>query len=84
MKRMTLLLVAVVTLAAVVAYIVPASGHAAGEAAPIFVTEIPPGYRDWRLISMAHEEGTLNDIRMRNQVKLEKGSIAWQLHTTPS
>jgi hypothetical protein len=63
MKRMTLLLVAVVTLAGVVAYILPASGHAAGEAAPIFVTEIPPGYRDWRLISVAHEEGTLNDIR---------------------
>ena len=84
MKRMTLLLVAVVTLAGVVADIVPASGQAAGEAAAIFVTEIPAGYRDWRLISMAHEEGTLNDIRMRNQVKLEKGSIAWQLHTTPS
>lgn len=30
---------------------------------PIFVTEIPPGYRDWRLISVAHEEGSLNDIR---------------------
>ena len=33
------------------------------ESPPIFVTEIPPGYRDWRLISVAHEEGTLNDIR---------------------
>ena len=63
MKRMTLLLVAVVTLAAVVAYIVPASGHAAGEAAPIFVTEIPPGYRDWKVVSVAHEAGDLNDIR---------------------
>jgi hypothetical protein len=30
---------------------------------PIFVTEIPPGYRDWRFISVAHEEGDLNDIR---------------------
>jgi hypothetical protein len=28
-----------------------------------FVTEIPPGYRDWRLISVAHEEGNVNDIR---------------------
>jgi hypothetical protein len=34
----------------------------AGEA-PIFVTEIPPGYRDWRLVSVAREEGTLDDIR---------------------
>src|SRR5262245_29000222 len=41
----------------------PASGQADGEAAPIFVTEIPPGYRDWRLISVAHEEGDLNDLR---------------------
>lgn len=31
--------------------------------APIFVTEIPAGYRDWRLISVAREEGDLNDIR---------------------
>lgn len=30
---------------------------------PVFVNEIPPGYRDWRLISVAHEEGKLNDIR---------------------
>ena len=33
------------------------------ESPPIFVTEIPPGYRDWRLVSVAHEEGNLNDIR---------------------
>ena len=33
------------------------------ESSAIFVTEIPPGYRDWRLISVAHEEGSLNDIR---------------------
>lgn len=29
----------------------------------VYVTEIPPGYRDWRLISVAHEAGNLNDIR---------------------
>jgi hypothetical protein len=33
------------------------------EGSPIYVTEIPPGYRDWKLISVAHEEGSLNDIR---------------------
>jgi len=32
-------------------------------AGPIFVTNTPPGYRDWRLISVAREEGTLDDIR---------------------
>jgi hypothetical protein len=33
------------------------------ENSPIFVTNTPPGYRDWKLISVAHEEGGLNDIR---------------------
>ena len=27
-----------------------------------FVTEIPAGYRDWRLISVAHEEGNLHSF----------------------
>ena len=31
--------------------------------APIFGVTIPPGYRDWRLISVAHEAGNLNDLR---------------------
>ena len=63
MKRITFLLVAIVALAGVVAYMAPASGQAGQEAAPIFVTDIPPGYRDWRLISVAHEAGDLNDLR---------------------
>jgi hypothetical protein len=33
------------------------------ESSPIFVTKIPSGYRDWKLISVAHEEASLNDIR---------------------
>jgi len=63
MKQIIFVLVAVVALACVVAHMAPAFGQADGEAAPIFVKEIPPGYRDWRLISVAHEEGSLNDIR---------------------
>jgi Cytochrome P460 len=63
MKRLTCLLVAVVALAGVVASMAPGTGQAGQEAAPIFVTDIPPGYRDWRLISVAHEAGDLNDIR---------------------
>ena len=42
MKRLTCLLVAVVALAGVVASMAPASGQAGQEAAPIFVTDIPP------------------------------------------
>ena len=33
------------------------------DAAPIFGVILPDGYRDWKLISVAHEEGDLNDIR---------------------
>ena len=63
MRQITFLLIAVATLAGGVAFTAPASRHAAQEAAPIFVTKIPHGYRDWRLISVAHEEGNLNDLR---------------------
>jgi hypothetical protein len=30
--------------------------------APV-LAKLPPGYRDWRLISVAHEAGSLNDLR---------------------
>lgn len=48
---------------AALAGVVPASGQSDGEASPIFGIRIPSGYRDWRLISVAHEEGGLNDLR---------------------
>jgi hypothetical protein len=62
MKRIGLLLVAVVILAGIVAFTVPASLHAADPAAPIYVTKIPPGYRDWKFVSVSHEAGKLNSI----------------------
>jgi hypothetical protein len=34
-----------------------------GGAVPIFGLKIPAGYRDWKLVSVAHEEGNLNDLR---------------------
>src|SRR5579871_6370738 len=54
---------AVVALAGVIAYMAHASGRFDGEADPVFGITIPPGYRDWKLISVAHEEGNLNDLR---------------------
>src|SRR5258707_344254 len=63
MKRITLLLLAVASLAGVIAFAAPASRYADQEPVPVFVKTIPPGYRDWRLISVAREEGNLNDIR---------------------
>ena len=62
MKRVTLLLVAVVIMAGILEFTSPASLRADDSAVPIFVTKIPPGYRDWRLISVAHEEGNLNSL----------------------
>jgi len=64
MKRITFLLVAVATLAGAAAFTSTMSRRAsAQEAAPIFVKTIPSGYRDWRVVSVAHEAGDLNDIR---------------------
>ena len=63
MKRIIFLLVAMATVAGVVGFTATASRNAAKEDAPVFVTEIPSGYRDWKLVSVAHEEGNLNDIR---------------------
>jgi cytochrome P460 len=63
MKRIAFLLVAVATLACVLAFTPSASLHADEKAAPVFGNEIPAGYRDWRLISVAHEAGNNNDLR---------------------
>jgi hypothetical protein len=57
------LLAAILTAAGIVASTVPSSGQADQQAVPIFGIKIPPGYRDWKLVSVAHEEGKLNDIR---------------------
>src|SRR3954466_6149096 len=63
MGRIALALVAIATVAGVFVCLSAASGHASGEAAPVYVTKIPAGYRDWKLVSVAREEGELKDIR---------------------
>jgi hypothetical protein len=60
MRSIAFLLVA---LAAVAGVVTSTAGLAEEEAVPIFGIKIPPGYRDWKLISVAHEEGNLNDLR---------------------
>jgi len=63
MKRLTAFLIGIAIVAGVLAFTARAPRHAAAQhAAPIFVTEIPSGYRDWRLISVAHEEGDLHSF----------------------
>ena len=63
MRRIGHLLAAVVALMGGVVYMSVAPAHADAAAAPVFDVKLPAGYRDWRLISVAHEEGNLNDLR---------------------
>jgi hypothetical protein len=61
-KRFTFLLVAVATMAVLLAVIAPAADHANQQPAAPFVTQIPHGYRNWMWISSAHEAGNLNSL----------------------
>jgi hypothetical protein len=63
MKRIAYSLVVVGAVTGMVARVASASGQPDGAAAPVSVAKIPSGYRNWRLISVAHEECNLNDIR---------------------
>jgi len=65
MRRIVFILVAVAMVAGVVAFTAPASGHADGEAAPIYGITIPAGYRDWKLIAVDNllVEGKVNQLR---------------------
>jgi len=65
MRRITLLLLAVVTTGSVAAYIFTTSGQTNEAAAPIYGVKIPPGYRDWRMISVANVGEPVNDLRVK-------------------
>jgi hypothetical protein len=60
MKHFPLFLIVLATMAGLVTLIAAAPGHA--DDGPIFVTEIPQGYREWKFISVAHEEGNLHSF----------------------
>jgi hypothetical protein len=61
MSKLALLAVAIGTLAGVAFVVARAAGRT--EAAPVAGNTLPAGHRDWRLISVAREEGDLDDIR---------------------
>lgn len=64
MRAIAFLVVAVTTVVGIVVFTFPVSGHNNNEeVAPLFGIELPAGYRDWKLISVAHEAGNLNDFR---------------------
>jgi hypothetical protein len=56
------LAIAVAMLASATAYVVTPSGQADESSAPVYLSKIPAGYRDWRLISVAHEEGSFHSF----------------------
>ena len=75
------------------ATIADAGGAKANQASPpIYLTEIPSGYRDWKLISVAHEEGDLhsfaavlgNDVAIKacreEKLPLPDGAVIAALH----
>jgi hypothetical protein len=62
-KRITLLLIVVATMVGIVASSAGVSEPAGDATSPIFGIKIPAGFRDWKLISVAHEAGNLNDFR---------------------
>ena len=63
MKRIAIALIGVAALAAVVAATAPTTRPAGDDADAIDRGNLPASYRDWRLISVAREEGDLDDIR---------------------
>jgi Cytochrome P460 len=92
LRRIVFMLVAGAVLAGAVAFRAPVSGFANDDVAPVYVTKIPLGFRDWRLISVAHEEGNLhsfaamlgNDIAIKayrdGKLPYPDGAIIGALH----
>ena len=46
-----------------IALVTVAAGSADNEASAVFGVTLPAGYRDWQVVSVAHEKGSLNDLR---------------------
>lgn len=63
MKRFAHLLFAAIAVTCVLVSMNHAAARSDEPADPHFGIKVPPDYRDWKLISVAHEEGSLNDIR---------------------
>lgn len=92
MKRVAQLLMGTLIVIGGVAFIPRVSKAALGDGAQVYLLTIPDGYRDWRWVSSAHEEGNLhsigavlgNDIAIeayrKGQLPFPDGSIIAALH----
>jgi hypothetical protein len=63
MKRTHAFVIAAVAFCAI-ALVTFAAAGTDDEADPVFGIKIYPGYRDWKFISVAREDGNLNDLRV--------------------
>jgi hypothetical protein len=63
MKRISSWAFAAATAACVIPSTPFTAGGAEDEGSAIYGVKIPAGYRDWQLVSVAHEAGSLNDLR---------------------
>jgi cytochrome P460 len=63
MRGIGYLFAAVAALSGALVYMAHASDQPDGGAVPLYGIKIPPGYRNWKLISVAHEAGNNNDLR---------------------
>ena len=70
MGRIIFLMAGVAAVVSAVAYATASSAPADDEVVAI---TIPDGYRDWKLVSVAHEAGDLNDLRavLGNEVAIK-------------
>ena len=62
MKPERWVVIAAVTAASLFAYTVIAAGQVQEGPGPVYVKKIPSGYRNWNVISVAHEEGDLHSF----------------------
>ena len=62
MKPKSILALATAALIGAGVYMATASAQADKTSVPVYVTKIPAGYRDWRVISVANEEGNLHSF----------------------
>lgn len=63
MKLILVFVIAVIVLVGIGGAMTFSAGSADDGSSAISRGTLPPGYRDWPVISVAHEEGSLNDIR---------------------
>jgi hypothetical protein len=63
MKQIPYVVTAAIVALSIAGVVTFSARGADDQSTPIFGIKIPPGYRDWRLISVAHEQGNLNDLR---------------------